>query len=87
MVYRDAARHLQAMQAVLTKFEAYKDVAKVRSLVAQVEMVKETLKTLVFKDFHASFPPLVGNTNTQMVYSASPFSLFVCGDQGICVVV
>jgi hypothetical protein len=48
----DAAGQMQGVMVVVTEFEPYRDVANIRALISRVELMKESARTQITKDFY-----------------------------------
>lgn len=57
--YRDSANLLEAVNQLSTHFDGYNDIPKVAELQKKYGVIKSTLRSNVFEDFHSSWMPSV----------------------------
>ena len=55
--YRDSANLLEAVDELLTHFASYGDIPKIADLQKRNTAVKQTLRGMVFEDFHSTWMP------------------------------
>ena len=55
--YRDSANLLEAVDELLTHFASYGDIPKIADLQKRNTTVKQTLRGMVFEDFHSTWMP------------------------------
>jgi hypothetical protein len=57
--YRDSANLLEAVNQLSTHFDGYNDIPKVAELQKKYGVIKASLRSSVFDDFHTTWMPSV----------------------------